>query len=232
MIKTLFEKIISKIKSEDYKFDETITSSYLLSVIFERSLMLFRGVIIFKKSKFIFIGKRTVIKCKNKISFIPPLTIAQYCNIDALSKNGIQFGKNTSIGRDTTIECTGSLSMVGKGIKIGNNVGIGINCIIGCAGGIEIGDDTIIGALVSIHSENHIFSDISIPIRLQGVNNQGISIGMDCWIGAKATILDGANIGNGCIVAAGAVVLAGQYPDNTIIGGVPAKVLKYRGKDK
>ena len=52
-------------------------------------------------------------------------------------------------------------------------------------------------------------------------------IGNNCWIGAKVTILDGTKIGNGCFVAAGAVVY-GEYPDNVIIGGVPAKILKSR----
>lgn len=54
-----------------------------------------------------------------------------------------------------------------------------------------------------------------------------MKIGNDCWIGAKATILDGTVIGNHCIVAAGAVV-KGTYPDNVIIGGVPAKIIKYK----
>ena len=55
----------------------------------------------------------------------------------------------------------------------------------------------------------------------------GVKIGCNCWIGAKVTILDGTEIGNGCVVAAGAVV-TGKFPDNVIIGGIPAKILKYR----
>lgn len=49
----------------------------------------------------------------------------------------------------------------------------------------------------------------------------GVKIGNNCWIGAKAIILDGTKIGNGCIIAAGSVV-RGEFPDNVIIGGVPA----------
>ena len=86
----------------------------------------------------------------------------------------------------------------------------------------------LIGNYVSIHSENHCYSDTTRPIREQGVFYKGgITIGNDCWIGAKATILDGTKIGNGCIVAAGAVV-SGIFPENAIIGGVPAKVIKFR----
>ena len=102
------------------------------------------------------------------------------------------------------------------------------NCFLGCAGGIIIGQDTIIGELVTMHSENHNFSDITKPIKYQGINRQGIKIGRGCWIGAKVTILDGAKIGNGCIMAAGSVVIAGKYDDNGIYGGVPAKFLKSR----
>ena len=64
-----------------------------------------------------------------------------------------------------------------------------------------------------------------LPIRLQGVNHQGIKIGNNVWIGAKATFLDGSVVGNNSIVAAGAVV-RGIFPDNVIIGGVPAKIIK------
>lgn len=65
-------------------------------------------------------------------------------------------------------------------------------------------------------------------MRLQGVNRKEIMIGNDCWIGAKATILDGVVIGDGCVVAAGALVPRGVYPSYSIIGGVPARVIKKR----
>jgi acetyltransferase-like isoleucine patch superfamily enzyme len=95
-------------------------------------------------------------------------------------------------------------------------------------GGIEIGDDTIFGNYVSMHSENHNFNELSIPIRLQGVNRKGIKIGNNCWIGAKTTILDNVTIGNGCVIAAGSVVVAGIYEDNGIYAGIPAKLIRYR----
>lgn len=78
-----------------------------------------------------------------------------------------------------------------------------------------------------MHSENHNYKNVEIPIRLQGINRKGIKIGDDCWIGAKVTILDGTVLGNGCVVAAGAVV-RGIIPPYSIIGGVPAKIIKSR----
>ena len=156
------------------------------------------------------------------------MSISQHCYIDALSTDGIIFGEGVSIGKYTCIECTGSLRDIGKGLIVGNRTGLGTHGFYGCAGGIEIGDDVMVGNYCSFHSENHNFFDTSKPMRLQGVNRKGIKIGNDCWIGAKATILDGVVIGDGCIIAAGAVVTKGSYPPNSIIGGNPAKVIKYR----
>ena len=90
-----------------------------------------------------------------------------------------------------------------------------------------MGSDVIVGNFVSMHSQNHNFDDLNVPIRLQGVNSNGIFIGNNIWIGAKATILDGTKIGDGSIIAAGAVV-KGEFPQNSIIAGVPAKVIKIR----
>lgn len=75
---------------------------------------------------------------------------------------------------------------------------------------------TIYNTTLSATSQRH-FSD----------SLGGVKIGNDCWIGAKATILDGTVIGDHCIVAAGAVV-KGVFPDNVIIGGVPARIIKYK----
>lgn len=182
----------------------------------------------FKKFKLGFLGKNSLVISPHLIKFNKNLVIDIDCYINALSKKGILFGNNVSIQKRTIIECTGSLKNLGEGLIVGNNVGIGSNSFLGCAGGIEIGDDTIIGNFVSFHSENHNFDKIDIPIRLQGVNHKGIKIGKDCWIGAKVTILDGTILGDGCVVAAGAVLNGKEYPPNSIIGGVPAKVIKSR----
>jgi acetyltransferase-like isoleucine patch superfamily enzyme len=175
----------------------------------------------------VFIHPSSIIKCPSKIKVNKNFSLARNCYIDALSKNGIVAGENVSLGKYTTIECTGSLKNIGMGLVIGDNVGLGSHGFWGCAGGISVGNDCIFGNFVSLHSENHNYTDKNIPIRLQGVNRQGIIIGNNCWIGAKVTILDGSNIGDGCIIAAGTVV-RGIFPNNCIIGGVPSKILKYR----
>ena len=62
----------------------------------------------------------------------------------------------------------------------------------------------------------------------RSVNNAGIHIGSNCWIGAKVTVLDGVFLEDDCVVAAGAVLKAGRYAANSIYAGVPAKRIKER----
>jgi len=222
--------LISKFKNTDFNISNEISFTYLLNFLMINLFKYIRGILVFRKLNLkILIGSNTSIFAKEKIYFEGNnIHIDKDCHIDALSKNGIVFGANVSIQKYSTIECTGSLKHIGQGLKIGNNVGIGSNSFLGCAGGIEIGDDTIIGNYVSFHSENHNYDREDIPIRLQGVNHKGIKIGKNCWIGAKVTILDGTVLGDGCIVAAGAILNGKNYFNNCIIGGVPAKVLKSR----
>lgn len=224
----LLSKVISIIKGEKYIVHSNIPSSYIFSLLLTKSICLFWALLRFRRFREIaFLHPSSVIKCKSKIIYLSGLSIDRYCYIDALSELGIIFGKNVSVGKFTTIECTGNANFLGKGLIVGDNVGLGTRGHYGCAGGVKIGKDTIIGNYVSFHSENHNYHDSNIPIRLQGVNHKGIVIGENCWIGAKVTILDGSTVGNGCIIAAGSVV-RGEFPENAIIGGVPAKILKFR----
>lgn len=223
----IFDNIIKKIKGEPFVVDSQISRLYLFSFFARKAFRLLYGVLYLRKMKLVYCAPSARVRAKKYIKFQRNLSLDIHVNIDALSQNGICFGRNVSVGKYTTIECTGSLRKMGKGLVVGNNVGLGTHGFFGCAGGVEIGDDTIFGNYVSIHSENHNYSRQDLPIRLQGVNSKGIKIGKDCWIGAKVTILDGTEIGEGCIVAAGAVV-RGKIPAYSIIAGVPAKVIKTR----
>ena len=225
----MLNSYISKIKGDDYKIDDKVPTSYLIGLILSRIFMKLRGLLSgIRHGGSIFIGARVIIKSKRQLQVGKGVSIGNNCYIDALSENGIRFGDNVSVGRNTTIECTGNIQFLGNGLTVGNNVGLGTDNFFGCAGGIKIGDDTIIGNFVSFHSENHVYSDNEVPIRLQGVVHQGINIGKDCWIGAKSTILDGVNVADGVIIAAGAVLKAGNYEKKGIYGGVPAKLIKFR----
>ena len=177
--------------------------------------------------KSIFVGKNVRLYEKCYISIGEKTKLHDNVKIDALSSDGVSIGKNCVIGANSSIECTGSLSALGKGVKIGDRTTFGSNCYFGAAGGISVGDDVMAGQYIRFHSENHNYSDMDKLIREQGVTHQGIKIGNNCWIGAGVVFLDGAEVGNGCVVAANAVVTK-KFPDNVVIGGIPAKILKMR----
>lgn len=225
----LLNTFITKVKGENFILDKNLPVGYLFRFMVMKAISLVYGNFRLLRLERIFIHPSATIKCPSKISVGRNFSVAQGCYIDALSERGLVCGDNVSFGYQTHIELTGSLKLLGKGMKIGNNVGLGTHGHYGSgAGFVEIGDNTIFGNYVSIHPENHVVSDLSIPIRLQGVYSKGgVKIGNNCWIGAKVTILDGTEIGDGCIVAAGAVV-TGKFPAYSIIGGIPAKIIKMR----
>ena len=137
------------------------------------------------------------------------------------------LGNYVVLGRNTRIESTGSLQSVGKGVKIGDRSTFGSDCFFGAAGGIEIGNDVVAGQYIRFHSENHSYDDKDVLIKDQGVTHKGIRIGNNCWIGAGAVFLDGSELGDGCVVAANAVVTK-KFPADSVVGGVPAKLIKKR----
>ena len=109
----------------------------------------------------------------------------------------------------------------GKHIKLGKNVFINHACTFLDLGGITIEDDVQIGPKVNLITENHPVD----PSKRKHLDLKSILIKRNAWIGAGATILPGVTIGENSIVAAGAVVNK-DVPDNSIVGGIPAKFIK------
>lgn len=109
----------------------------------------------------------------------------------------------------------------GKNISIGKDVFINSGCHFQDQGGITIGDGTLIGHNVVLATINH---DLD-PANNRKNHYAPIRIGNHVWIGSNATILPGVTIGEWSVVAAGAVVTK-DVPPYTVVGGVPAKVIK------
>ena len=129
-------------------------------------------------------------------------------------------------------------SYTGKHVNIQKNAHASHLCRIGDFSGIgqdsrlfgpvSIGTDVMMGPQCYIYTQNHEYSSIDKPMRLQGPQEiRPVSIGNDVWIGSRVTILPGVNIGDGAIIAAGAVVTK-DVPSYAIVGGVPAKLLRMR----
>ncbi|ODS85007.1 MAG: acetyltransferase [Cytophagaceae bacterium SCN 52-12] len=109
----------------------------------------------------------------------------------------------------------------GKNIRIGKNVFINFDCVFLDLGGITIEDNVLIAPKVSLLSEGHPIA----PEDRQSLVPGHIHIKRNAWIGANATILPGVTVGENAVVAAGAVV-SKDVPDNTVVGGIPAKIIK------
>ena len=219
----MFQKILKK-SGKKYQIDNNIPQSLFVNILFNRVLMLIRGLIFFRKK--VFIGGHCNFKNKKSITLGLNTTIESFCTIDGYAKNGIIIGNNSKIGAYSFVTTTSHMSKYGKGLTIGNNSACGRYCEFGASGGIEIGNDVIMGSYISFHSENHNYLDKNLLIREQGVSSKGIKIGNNIWVGSKVTFLDGCKVGDNCVIASGAVVNS-IYPDNVIIGGVPAKILKH-----
>ncbi|MCX9011226.1 MAG: acyltransferase [Candidatus Methanoperedens sp.] len=117
-----------------------------------------------------------------------------------------------------------------EGITIGNEVVFANNCVIGGEGGLEIGNFVMVGNNATILSSNHGYTDLNIPMLRQSLKIAPVKIMDDVWIGANAVIQPGVTIGQGAIVAANAVVVEDIEP-YSIVGGVPAKLIKKRVDD-
>lgn len=158
----------------------------------------------------------------------PGLNLEEGCEIVAFSKRGIVFGERCTVGRFASIRPTNVLlGEPGEGLKMGNNSSIGAYAYIGCSGYIEIGNNVLLGQHSNLFSETHLFDRTDVPIRDQGVKRSFIRIEDDCWIGANTTILSGVTVGTGCVIASGAVVNR-DVPPFSVVGGVPAKLIRSR----
>ncbi len=127
------------------------------------------------------------------------------------------------LGRRSVVESYCCINNAVGDVTIGDYTRIGIHCTL--IGPVCIGNHVNLAQGITVTALNHIFKDSSRRIDEQGVSTKPVVIGDDVWIGANAVILPGVTIGRHCVVAAGAVVTK-DVPDHTLVGGVPAKVIK------
>lgn len=141
-----------------------------------------------------------------------------------LCRNIFEYcGKNVNIERGASF---GS----GEHVRIGDRSGIGINCCI--PDGSIIGKFVNMGPNCYIHARNHRFDRIDIPMQQQGyTERRPVIIDDDVWVGRDVTIMIGRHISKGSIVAANSVVTK-DFPEYSIIGGNPARLIRSRKKEE
>jgi len=129
-----------------------------------------------------------------------------------------------SCGRNVNIERCADIGFHPT-VRIGDNSGIGVRSVVTHA---DIGNDVMMGPEFIYLPVQHRFDRTDICMRLQGLGEtKRLTIGNDVWIGRRVMVMSGVRIGDGAIVAAGAVVTK-DVPDYAIVGGVPAKVIRFR----
>ncbi len=170
----------------------------------------------------VFVGKGVKIRSGKNLKIGRFTRIEDWCEIDAFGTEGVHLGYNCKIGRYSILRVPGTLADCGAGIKIGAHSTFAEFCFVGGAGLVQIGDNNSFGQYVSIHPQNHILSDGSFKSKTV---EQGVTIGSNNWIGAKATFLDGAVVGDHCTVGAAALV-NNQFGSQETIVGVPGRALK------
>lgn len=128
-----------------------------------------------------------------------------------------------SLGKKSVVESFACINNAVGDVIIGDYTRVGLhNTIIGP---VSIGNHVNLAQGITVSALNHNFSDTTKRIDEQGISTSQIIIEDDVWIGANAVILAGVRIGSHSVVAAGAVVTH-DVPPNTLVGGVPAKVIK------
>ena len=128
-----------------------------------------------------------------------------------------------SLGKHSVVESYSCINNAVGDVVIGDHTRIGIhNTIIGP---VTIGNHVNLAQGITVTALNHNFEDTSKWIDEQGVSTKPVVISDDVWIGTNAVILPGVTIGRHAVVAAGAVVTT-DVPERTVVGGVPAKIIK------
>lgn len=154
------------------------------------------------------------------------------CSLQGSGQQNVSIGNHTTIQSNSILGCWtkyGNQNFPNASITIGNNCSIGEYNHITACNKITIGDGLLTGRYVIISDNAHgglsTEESLIIPVKRDLISKGGVIIGNNVWLGDKVAILANVHIGNNVIVAANAVVTK-DIPDNCIVAGVPAKIIK------
>lgn len=133
----------------------------------------------------------------------------------------VRFGRFSWIGDGTKIRCHEGCVDIGQKTVLGQEV------TISAYRHIRIGEQCVIADRAMFIDFDHGVTEVERPIREQGIYMRDVNVGSNCWIGYNACILRGVTVGDNCVIGANAVVTE-DVPDNAVVAGVPAKVIRMR----
>lgn len=205
---------------------------YAKKILWHKSIMKFH-FLLYPQNPFLWksigehvtIGKKAEIYNSHSIELEDDVWIEDHAIVAA-------EGGTIRLGKKTHILPYGIVKAMNGDIKLGNYCTVNPFCVIyGFSGGVEIGNAVRIATHTVIVPANHVFDNPDIQIREQGIESKGIRVEDDVWLGAGVYVLDGVTIKKGAVVAAGSVVTK-NVPKYAVVGGVPARVIKWRKRPK
>lgn len=153
------------------------------------------------------VGKHVQISHGKHIICGKSVKFEDYAEIHGLCSEELVFGHYVTISRGVMIRPSSYYGgNYGQGLVMGEHSSIGPYGYVGCSGKITIGMIVMFAPKYSLFAENHNFSGTESSIKSLGVNQKGITVEDDCWIGSNVTILDGVIIGKGSVIGAGTLV--------------------------
>lgn len=202
-------------------FDRNIRTRDKFLILIRTGFKFIRGIkarLFLNEARGLFLlGKHVQISHAYNIICGKNVKFEDYVEIQGLSSEKIIIGDYVTLGRGGMIRPSSYYGRdLGKGIEIGKNSSIGPYGYVGCSGKIKIGNNVMFGPKCSLFAENHNFRDNLQSIKSQGVNQKGIIIEDDCWIGSNVIILDGVTVGKGSVIGAGTVI-TNNIPRGSIV---------------
>lgn len=228
----LHRRLVPPVGLDGQGTEDMVSEREALGILRRVALALVRGALLRLRARHgrgaVLVGPRVRVTDAHRLTLGRHVKIEEGAEIQCRSVRGVVLGDGVTVGRGASIRPSSYYGHApGEGLVVGSGSAIGPLCWIGASGQVVIGADVLLGPRVTILPENHVFDDTGRAIKAQGVRRERVVIGDDCWIGAGAIILAGVRIGRGSVVAAGAVV-SRDVPALSVVGGVPARVLRSR----
>jgi acetyltransferase-like isoleucine patch superfamily enzyme len=143
------------------------------------------------------------------------------CKLEIGPRGRIELGRWSWIGHGTKLRCHEGF------ISLGAKTVLGQECTVSAYQHVSIGRECVIADRVMLIDFDHGVVDVEQPIRVQGIYKRDVKVGNNVWIGYGACVLRGVTVGDNAVIGTNAVVTK-DVPDNAVVAGVPARVIRMR----